>query len=84
MNLFTSIWSHPHKLINLPFALSAPEAGTWATTSLHVAGVATIEVDGLLNVAGNFVLTQFDVIGDVAPFGAGATGLALQLSVASN
>src|SRR4029079_9037493 len=46
--------------------------------ALQVSGSATIDLAGLLSVEGSFVLTQFEIAAaDVAPFGAGATGLAL-------
>ena len=65
----------------LPFGLAIDDE-----LSLHVAGDATIEFEGLLTVSGSFSLDQLDVTEQplVAEVGAGATALALQLTVAAS
>ena len=62
----------------VPFVLS--DTVDWANTNLRVSGDAAIDFDGLLSVEGNFVLDQFAITDD-GLIGAGATGLALQLTV---
>src|SRR5204862_33940 len=49
--------------------------------TLHVAGSASIDLVGLLTIQGNFTLDQFNVT--AAPFGAGASGLALKLTASA-
>src|SRR5262249_902804 len=55
------------------------------TKTLLVSGNASIDLVGLLTVAGSFTLTQFTIdAAGLATFGAGATGLSLDLSVAGS
>src|SRR4051794_9409133 len=49
--------------------------------TLHVAGSASIDLVGLLTIQGSFTLDQFNV--SAAPFGAGASGLALKLTASA-
>ena len=65
-------------LAGLPSTLS--DTIDWANTDLSVSGDVVVDFDGLFNVGGNFTLEQFDVTNDTL-VGAGATGLALQLTV---
>ena len=52
--------------------------------TLLVSGSASIDLVGLLTVSGTFELTQFTIDSTIATFGAGATGLSLDLSVSGS